>query len=262
MIRIHPTAIVDPAATLGAGVSVGPYTIIGPDVHIGARTTVAHHSAIEGHTSIGEDNVIYGFASIGVHPQDKKYRGEPTSLVIGHRNTIREHCTISVGTVQDQGVTTIGHDNWIMANTHIAHDCWIGHKVVLVQNACLGGHVRVDDRAIIGGLVHVHQFCRVGTLAMVGMGVGVTMDVPPYMMVAGDKAYVAGLNLEGLQRLQFSQDTVCCLRQAYKVLYRQHRTLQQACLFLESMQHVAEIKLLLDFLQHKGRGIMRGKRCQ
>ena len=174
--HIHSTALVDAAAQIDASVQIGPYAVIGPNVRIGAGTTVGAHCVIDGHTSIGQDNRIYQFASVGAPPQDKKYAGEPTALVIGDRNTIREFCTINTGTAQDRGVTTVGDDNWIMAYVHIAHDCTVGHGTVLANNATLAGHVQIDDFAIIGGLTGVHQFTRVGAYVMAGFASHISQD--------------------------------------------------------------------------------------
>ena len=225
---IHPTAIVDAAAKLDASVRVGPYAVIGPHVSIGAGSTVGAHAVIEGRTTIGADNHIFQFASVGAPPQDKKYAGEPTELVIGERNTIREFCTINTGTAQDRGVTTVGDDNWIMAYVHIAHDCLVGNGTVLANNATLAGHVQVDDFAIIGGLTGIHQFTRVGAYVMAGFASHISQDVPPFMMVDGNPLAVRGLNLEGLRRRGFSAGRVAAIKQMHRLLYRQGLTLAAA----------------------------------
>ncbi|MBN9322374.1 MAG: acyl-ACP--UDP-N-acetylglucosamine O-acyltransferase, partial [Delftia acidovorans] len=190
--RIHPTALIDSAAQLDSSVSVGPYAVIGPHVEIGAGTTIGAHCVVEGHTRIGCDNRIFQFASLGAQPQDKKYAGEPTRLVIGDRNTVREFCTFNAGTVQDQGVTVIGHDNWIMAYVHVAHDCVVGSHTILANNATLAGHVHVGDHVILGGLTGVHQFTKVGAHAMAGFASHISQDVPPFMMVDGNPLSVRG----------------------------------------------------------------------
>ncbi|WP_406625005.1 acyl-ACP--UDP-N-acetylglucosamine O-acyltransferase [Acidovorax sp. SDU_ACID1] len=262
MSAIHPTAIVDPAAQFAGDVSIGPYAVIGPHVAIGARTTVGAHCVIEGHTTIGEDNRIFQFASLGAAPQDKKYAGEPTRLVIGHRNTIREFCTFNTGTAQDRGETVIGDDNWIMAYVHIAHDCVVGSQTILANNATLAGHVHVGDWAIIGGLTGVHQFSRIGAHAMAGFASHVSQDVPPFMMVDGNPLAVRGLNTEGLRRRGFSPQRVAGLKQAYRLLYRQGLTLEAAVTAMQEAgqahpEAVQDIALLRDFVAASRRGIAR-----
>jgi len=259
---IHPTAIVDAAARLGEGVSVGPYAVIGPHVAIGARTSVGAHCVIEGHTQIGEDNRIFQFASLGAAPQDKKYAGEPTRLVIGDRNTIREFCTFNTGTVQDAGVTTLGDDNWVMAYVHIAHDCTVGNHTVLANNATLAGHVHVGDHVILGGLTGVHQFCRIGAHAMAGFASHVSQDVPPFTMVDGNPLAARGLNTEGLRRRGFSAARIGALKQGYRLLYRQGLTLQAAldaldALAQDSAEGAADVRQLRDFAAQSRRGIVR-----
>jgi len=259
---IHPTAIVDPAAQLDPSVTVGPYAVIGPHVRIGARTSVGAHCVIEGHTTIGADNRIFQFASLGAEPQDKKYAGEPTRLVIGDRNTIREFCTFNTGTVQDQGETRVGDDNWIMAYVHIAHDCVVGNNVILANSATLAGHVHVGDQVIIGGLTGVHQYSRVGAHAMAGFASHVSQDVPPFMMVDGNPLAVRGLNIEGLRRRGFSAQRVSALKQAYRLLYRQGLTLEAALSAMGELPHSHpeaedDIALLRDFVAASRRGIAR-----
>ena len=211
---IHPTAIIHSGARLGAGVSVGPYSIIGEHVEIGDNTRIGPHVVISGHTRIGCDNRIFQFSSIGEIPQDKKYAGEPTRLEIGDRNTIREYCTLNLGTVQDAGVTRVGDDNWIMAYVHIAHDCQVGNKTIFANNAQLAGHVHVGDWAIFGGYTGVHQFCRVGAHTMTAVGTVILQDVLPYVMAAGNSATPYGINAEGLKRRGFSPDALMVLKRA------------------------------------------------
>ena len=225
---IHPSAVVAATARIADDVTIGPYAVVGEDVEIGAGTTVDSHVVINGPTRIGRDNHIYQFASIGDDPQDKKYAGEPTTLVIGDRNTIREFCTISRGTAQDRGETTIGDDNWIMAYVHIAHDCVIGDKTIMANNATLAGHVHVGDWAIFGGFSGVHQFCRVGPHAFLGMYAGVNQDVPAYTIVAGIPAVPRGINAEGLKRRDFSAAQIRNIRAAYRLVYRQGLKLSAA----------------------------------
>ncbi|MDD2609104.1 MAG: acyl-ACP--UDP-N-acetylglucosamine O-acyltransferase [Giesbergeria sp.] len=260
--NIHPTALVDAAAQIDSSVCIGPYTVIGPQVCIGAGTTVGAHCVIEGYTTIGQDNRIFQFASLGAAPQDKKYAGEPTRLLIGDRNTIREFCTFNTGTVQDQGITRIGHDNWIMAYVHIAHDCMVGNQTVLANNATLAGHVQVGDYAIIGGLTGLHQFTKVGAHVMAGFASHISQDVPPFMMVDGNPLAVRGLNVEGLRRRGFSAARIAAIKQMHRLLYRQGLTLEAArqaiAELLTSHPDAADdIALLLDFLAASTRGIAR-----
>ena len=256
---IHPTAIIHSGARLGAGVSVGPYSIIGEHVEIGDNTRIGPHVVISGHTRIGCDNRIFQFSSIGEIPQDKKYAGEPICLEIGDRNTIREYCTLNLGTVQDAGVTRVGDDNWIMAYVHIAHDCQVGNKTIFANNAQLAGHVHVGDWAIFGGYTGVHQFCRVGAHTMTAVGTVILQDVPPYVMAAGNSATPYGINAEGLKRRGFSPDALMVLKRAYRTLYKSGLTLDEAKAKLEedAKMHPAEIQPILDFLAVSKRGIIR-----
>ncbi len=260
---IHPTAIVDPAAQLHPTVAVGPYAVIGPQVHIGAHTSIGAHCVIDGITTIGESNQIHSHAALGGGPQDKKYAGEPTRLEIGNRNTIREFCTFNTGTIQDQGVTRIGDDNWIMAYVHIAHDCQVGNNTILANNATLAGHVQVADWAIIGGLTGVHQFSKVGAHVMAGFASHISQDVPPFTMVDGHPLAVRGLNLEGLRRRGFSAERLAVIKQVYRVLYRSGLTLQAAMDALQNLhgscepEAQADVQLMLDFLAQSTRGIVR-----
>ncbi|WP_069106649.1 acyl-ACP--UDP-N-acetylglucosamine O-acyltransferase [Acidovorax sp. RAC01] len=262
MSNIHPTAIVADGAVLDGTVTVGPYAVIGPQVTIGPGTTVGAHCVIEGRTTIGSDNRIFQFASLGAAPQDKKYAGEPTRLVIGDRNTIREFCTFNLGTAQDRGVTTIGDDNWIMAYVHIAHDCVVGNQTILANNATLAGHVHVADQAIIGGLTGVHQFVKIGAHVMAGFASHISQDVPPFMMVDGNPLSVRGLNLEGLRRRGFSPARVAAIKQMHRLLYRQGLTLDAAraaiaALPAEHPEAATDVALVQGFLDSSTRGIAR-----
>jgi UDP-N-acetylglucosamine acyltransferase len=262
MAQIHPTAIVDPKAELDASVSVGPYTVIGPHVKVGAGTTIAAHVVLEGHTTIGRDNRIWQFASIGAANQDKKYQGEPTELVIGERNTIREFTTLQVGTVQDKGRTTIGDDNWIMAYVHVAHDCVVGNNTTLANNTTMAGHVELGDWVTVGGLTGIHQFVKIGAHAMVGFQSAVSQDVPPFMLVDGNPLAVRGVNVVGLRRREFSAERINVVRQMHKLLYRENRTLDDAKAAIAALtQSVSEagadIELMLGFLGSAERGIAR-----
>ncbi|MCW5220314.1 acyl-ACP--UDP-N-acetylglucosamine O-acyltransferase [Verminephrobacter aporrectodeae] len=264
MSTIHPTAIVADGACLDPSVSVGPYAVIGAQVVIGPGTSVGAHCVIEGRTTIGADNRIAPFASLGGPPQDKKYAGEPTRLVIGQRNTIREFCTFNLGTAQDRGVTRIGDDNWIMAYVHIAHDCVVGDQTILANNATLAGHVQVADQAIIGGLTGVHQFVKVGAHAMAGFASHVTQDVPPFMLVAGNPLALHGLNLEGLRRRGFTAARVAGIKQMHRLLYREGLTLEAACEALAQLpashpEAASDVALMRDFLGTSTRGIVRAR---
>jgi len=243
-------------------VTVGPYAVIGPDVRIGAGTTVGAHCVIEGHTTIGAQNHIFQFASLGAQPQDKKYAGEPTRLVIGDRNTIREFCTFNTGTVQDQGLTQVGSDNWIMAYVHIAHDCVVGNHTVLANNATLAGHVTDDDHAILGGLTGVHQFTQIGAHVMAGFASHISQDVPPFMLVDGNPLAVRGFNLEGLRRRGFSPQRLAAVKQMHKLLYRQGLTLEAArqaivALAAQYPEAAADIEALSAFIARSKRGLAR-----
>ncbi len=255
---IHPQAIIDPSARLAEDVSIGAFSVIGAGVEIGAGTRIASHVVIDGPTRIGSDNRIYAFAAIGGDPQDKKYAGEATSLVIGDRNVIREYCTFSRGTVQDGGMTHLGDDNWIMAYVHIAHDCRIGNHTIFANSASLAGHVTVEDHVILGGFTLLHQFCKVGAHAFTAMNSVISKDVPPFVMVSGHMAKPYGLNSEGLKRRGFSPGTLSRLRKAYKILYRSGLPLEQAIEQLQAMDGtVAEIDRLVAFLKGVTRGIVR-----
>ena len=262
MARVHPTALVDAAAELAADVTVGPYTVIGAGVKVGTGTTIGAHCVIEGPTTVGCDNRIYSHAVIGADPQDMKYRGEPTELVIGDRNTIREFCHFNRGTVQDGGVTRIGSDNWIMAYVHIAHDVQLGSHTILANNATLAGHVHVGDWAFIGGLSGIHQFCKVGAHAMTAFQSHVSQDVPPFMTVGGNPLAVHGFNIEGLRRRGFSRERIAQVKQMHRLLYRDGLTLEQAKAQIQALAGAveggdADVSLLLDFLAASTRGIAR-----
>uniref|UniRef100_UPI0028AF74CA acyl-ACP--UDP-N-acetylglucosamine O-acyltransferase n=1 Tax=Melaminivora sp. TaxID=1933032 RepID=UPI0028AF74CA len=221
------------------------------------------HCVVEGHTQIGEDNRIFQFASLGAAPQDKKYAGEPTRLVIGDRNTIREFCTLNTGTVQDRGETTLGDDNWVMAYVHVAHDCVVGSHTVLANNATLAGHVHVGDHAVVGGLTGVHQFCRIGAHAMVGFGSHVSQDVPPFITVDGNPLGARGLNTEGLRRRGFAPERIAALKQAYRALFRQGLTRDAALARLKELAAQApgdaggDLAALAVFVAASHRGIVR-----
>ena len=255
---IDSTAIVDPSAKVSKNVSVGAYTVIGKDVEIGEGTWIGPHVVINGPTRIGKDNKIYQFASIGEVPQDKKYGGEDTWLEIGDRNVIREFCTFNRGTVQDLGVTRVGHDNWIMAYVHIAHDCTVGNHTVLANNTNLAGHVTVEDYAILGGFTLVHQYCRIGAYSFTGYNSGISMDVPPYVMASGYRAEPHGLNIEGMRRRNVVPEVIQTLKRAYKTIYRSNLTLEAALAQLAPVANNSpEVARLVEFIQKSERGIVR-----
>ena len=260
--NIHPTAIVDPRAEIDATASIGPYSVIGAHVVIGAGTTVGPHCVIDGRTTLGRDNHIFQFNSIGAIPQDKKYAGEPTELVIGDRNTIREFCTLNLGVPQAGGITTVGNDNWIMAYTHIAHDCHVGNHTTLANNTTLAGHVHLGDWVTVGGLTGIHQFVKIGAHAMVGFASAVAQDVPPFMLVDGNPLAVRGYNLVGLRRRGFSAERLGAVKQMHKMLYRHGLTLEAArAAIADLLQSVPEaagdVAMMEQFLADATRGIAR-----
>jgi UDP-N-acetylglucosamine acyltransferase len=258
MSAIHPTAIVHPGARLAEGVQIGPYSIIGEHVEIGEGTTVGPHVVIEGHTRIGRNNRIYQFCSIGSDPQDKKYANEPTRLEIGDGNTIREFCSFSTGTLQDGGLTRVGNDNWIMAYVHVAHDCDVGNNTIFANNATLAGHVTVGDWAILGGFTGVHQFVRVGAHSFCGVGTVLLQDLPPFVTVSGNPSAPHGINSEGLKRRGFTSEGIMAIKRAYKTLYRNGLTLDEARKQIaEAALEQPELQQFSDFIAESGRGIVR-----
>ncbi|TDO96397.1 acyl-ACP--UDP-N-acetylglucosamine O-acyltransferase [Marinomonas balearica] len=258
-MAIHPTAIVDSRAEIDPSVEIGPFCVIGPDVKIDAGTDVKSHVVINGHTSIGKDNEIYQFASVGEANQDKKYKGEPTRLVIGDRNVIRESATIHRGTVQDNSVTTIGDGNLFMASTHVGHDCIVGDNNILANYAALAGHVTVGDSVILGGYTGIHQFCQVNSYSMCGMGSMVTKDVPRYVMVSGNPSKAHGMNFEGMRRRGTPADVIKALRHTYKVVYKKGLPLEQALADIENSVffEMSEVIAFVDSIKASNRGIVR-----
>ena len=255
---IHPSAIVEDGAVIGAGVHIGPFCYVGSQVEIGEGTVLKSHVVVNGMTKIGRDNEIYQFSSIGEVNQDLKYAGEPTRVEIGDRNRLRESVTIHRGTAQGGNLTKVGSDNLLMINAHIAHDCVIGNRCIFANNATLGGHVTVDDFAIIGGMTAVHQFCVIGAHVMVGGCSGVAQDVPPYVIAQGNHATPFGLNIEGLKRRGFEKESLHAIRNAYKILYRSGKTLEEAKPEIAELakQHPA-VQLFVDFFERSTRGIIR-----
>lgn len=258
MARIHPSAIIEEGAQLADDVRVGAYSIIRSEVKIGAGTTVAPHVIIEGRTTIGCDNEIFQFASIGAIPQDLKYRGEESALIIGDRNKIREFTTLHLGTEDGGRQTTIGDDNLFMAYTHVAHDCRVGNHVILANAATLAGHVEVGDFAILGGMSAVHQFTRIGSHVMASGGSMIAQDVVPFVIVQGDRAKTVGLNLVGMKRRGFSDTELSAIKKAYRVLFRSGKRQEEALRELEGWDDISpSVKLLIDFVRQSERGIVR-----
>ena len=255
---IHSTAIISDKADLADDVVVGPYAVIGDDVEIASGTQIDSHVVINGPTKIGKDNHIYQFASIGDDPQDKKYANEPTRLIVGDRNTIREFCTFSRGTTQDKGETIMGDDNWIMAYVHVAHDCVIGDKTIMANNTTLAGHVHVGDWVIMGGFSGAHQFCKIGAHAFLGMYSGINRDVAAYTMVSGQPAATRGINSEGLKRRGFTPEQISNIKNAYRITFRKGKRKEEA---IEEIAALAaeqpELELFLDSLRSSERGLTR-----
>lgn len=259
---IHPTAVVDPGARLGQGVNVGPYAILGPHVVVGDGCTIHPHAVVDGHTTLGEKVEIFPFAAVGLKPQDLKYDGSPTKLLIGDRTVIREFTTLQPGTLgRGTGVTKIGRDCLIMAYCHVAHDCEVGDKVIMVNASQLGGHVIVEDAVLLGGVTTVHQFTRIGTRAITGASTRVVMDIPPYTMADGHPAELHGLNSIGLKRAGVPEPTRRALKRAFRALFREDRY-KEALAELESSlaKEVPEVDHLCRFLRASTRGVTRAPR--
>jgi len=255
---IHKTAILSDSADIADDVEIGPYSVIGDRVRIGRGTRIASHVVINGPTIIGEDNRIYQFCSIGDDPQDKKYAGEETRLEIGDRNTIREYCTINRGTAQDEGITSLGNDNWILAYAHIAHDCRVGSYTIFSNNATLAGHVHVGDWVIFAGFSGAHQFCHVGAHSFLGMFAGTSRDVPAYTMVAGQPATVRGINSEGLKRRNFTPAQISNIKNAYRIVYRKGMKLNDAIAEVEELAKTQpELEIFAKSLHTSDRGLLR-----
>jgi len=255
---IHPTAVIDAEAKIGENVKIGPYCIIEADTVIGDGCELKSHVVVARHTHIGKYNKIYPFASIGEDPQDKKYDNEPTRLVIGDNNTIREYVTINRGTVDDAGLTQIGDDNWIMAYVHIAHDCVLGNHTILANCTSLAGHVHVGNYAILGGFTKLHQFCRVGDHAFTAMDSGFQKDVPPFVMAQGNPAKPRAINFEGLKRRGFSKERIALIKAAYRIIYKSDLKLSEAMTALENLAKESEdVKMMFEFIQNSSRSIIR-----
>lgn len=255
---IHKTAIVNSKADIAEDVHIGPFCIISEGAVIKRGTRLISNVIIEGQTEIGENCVIHPFATVGVAPQDIKYKNEKTGVKVGNNNIIREYVSIHRASVAGDGLTEIGDSNFLMAYVHIAHDCKIGNSVIMANAATLAGHVQVEDHAVIGGLVAVHQFTRIGAYSMVGGFSGIGQDIPPYTMASGARAKLYGLNVIGLKRHGFSDETINSLKKAYKILFREKRTLKDALKKIKSeLPEIPEIKHLIEFIEKNKRGICR-----
>lgn len=255
---IHPSSIISPSATIGENVEIGPFCIIGDNVDIDDGCRLTSHVVVNGHSKIGKRNTFFQFCSIGEDCQDKKYAGETTYLEIGDDNVFRESCTIHRGTTQDSSLTKIGSRNLMMVNTHLAHDCRVGNDNVFANNATIAGHVHIGDFVILGGMTAVHQFCHIGSHAFTGGGAILLRDLPPYVMFSGIKHIPQGINSEGLKRRGFTSDMISNIKRAYKVLYRNNNTFDEALTLIASMANDAnELKIMSEFLQQATRGVSR-----
>ncbi|HEX5960642.1 MAG TPA: acyl-ACP--UDP-N-acetylglucosamine O-acyltransferase [Rhodanobacteraceae bacterium] len=255
---VHPTAIVAADARLADDIAVGPYTVIGAGVEIDVGCRVGAHALIQGQTRIGRDNRIDAYASIGGDPQDKKYRGERSELVIGEGNTFHEFVTINRGTAEGGGVTRIGDDNWVMAYVHVAHDCQIGSHTIFANNATLAGHVEIGDWVVLGGFAGVHQFCKIGAHAFAAMYSAINRDVPPFIYVAGQFAEPRGVNAEGLKRRGFDTQRIAAIKRAYRTLYMSHKTLGEARAALAGQADASEdVRAFCDFIDRSERSLVR-----
>jgi UDP-N-acetylglucosamine acyltransferase len=255
---IHSTAIVDPKAELAANVKIGPYSIIGENVFIGSGTVIGSHVVIDPYVTIGPDCKIFQYAAIGAPPQSLKFKGEKTYVKIGRGCIIREFVTIHRGTGFGGGITEIGEENFLMAYTHIAHDCKIGRKVVMANNATLAGHIIIGDHATVGGLVAIHQFVRIGDYAFIGGKAGVPKDIPPYVIAAGDRAKLHGLNLVGLKRQGMSPKTLSSLKKTYRIFFRIGLTVNEAVERVRAeVEQIPEVVKFIEFIKTSERGVTR-----
>ena len=258
MKQIHSTAIIDPQAELDTEVEVGAYSIIGAGVKIGKGSKIHSHVVIQGRTMLGEANVVFPFATVGSAPQDLKYKGEPSELIIGNRNTIREYVSLNPGTSGGGMVTRVGDQNLLMMYCHIAHDCIVGNRNVIANGATLGGHVIVEDFVIVGGLVGVHQFVRIGTGAILGAGSMVSKDVPPYCNATGDRARLHGLNVEGLKRRGFDKTIIDAIRKAYRICFQSKLKTDDALKKIrQELPAIAEVEKFVSFIAASQRGVCR-----
>lgn len=264
---IHPTAIVDKRAELGSEVEVGPYSIIGPHVKIGDRSRIFAHAVVDGHTSLGPENTVFPFAAVGGAPQDLKYKGEPSTLVIGARNTIRENVTLQRGTASGTMTTVIGDGNLFMVGSHVAHDCVIGNHNVFANNVGLAGHVEIGNRVILGGLIGVHQFVRISDFALISAGSMVGKDVPPFCIAQGDRCSLRGINVIGLRRAGFQASDIAEVRQVYRKIFLGHLEGDRSISWTERLNQIPDelasrplIKQMLDFMRASKRGVTPGRR--
>jgi UDP-N-acetylglucosamine acyltransferase len=258
MRKIHDTALVDRNAQLDSDVEIGPYSVIGPQVKIGKGTRISAHVVVEGRTTIGQGNVIFPFATVGTAPQDLKYKGEASELIIGNGNTIREYASLNPGTQGGGMVTRVGDFNLLMMYCHIAHDCTLGNRNIIANGATLGGHVVVEDFVIVGGLVGIHQFVRLGTGALIGAGSMVSMDVPPFCNATGDRARLRGLNVEGMKRRGFDKARIDAVRKAYRVMFQSKLKTKEALARVgQEIPASDEVKCLVSFVANSQRGICR-----
>jgi len=256
--NIHPTAVLETGSKIGENVTIGPYAVIGSNVEIGNGNKIHAHVVIEGHTKIGENNQIFPFTAIGCEPQSVSYNGEPTEVHIGNNNVFRENITVNRGTVDDQGLTSIGDDNLFMAYVHIAHDCELGSNLLFSNNASLAGHVQVADHVVLAGYTLVHQFCRIGEHSFCGVNTFCIQDVPPYTLVAGNKAITHGINIRGLRRRGFEKEEITELKRAYKIVYRSGHTMTRALEEIESCEwQTTSVAKLVEFIKTSTRGVIR-----
>ncbi len=256
--EIHSTAVIELGAEIGSGVSIGPYTVVGANVKIGDGTKLSAHVVIEGHTTIGKNNHIFSFTAIGGEPQSISYKGEPTQTVIGDNNIFRENITVNRGTIDDEGITSIGNNNLFMAYVHIAHDCRLGSELLFSNNASLAGHVKVGDYVGLAGYTLVHQFCRIGEHSFCGVNTFCIQDVPPYTLVAGNKAITHGINARGIRGRGFSKNEITELKRAYKIIYRSGHTLKVALDEIDAKQwECKHVSKLVEFIRESKRGVIR-----
>ena len=257
-MNIHPTAIVHPRAKIAEGVEIGAYSVVGEHVSVGKDTRIASHVLVEGWTTIGERNQIFPFSCIGTAPQDIGYKNEETYLIIGNDNVIRESATVHRATTKEDRVTVIGNNNFLMAYSHVAHDCKLGNHIIMANSVGLGGHITVGDYAILGGIVAVHQFVRIGAYAIIGGQSAVPQDIPPYVSASGNRAKLYGLNLVGLKRRGFSEQSIANLKKAYRIIFRSGLILEEALAKVKAeLGDSPEAMHLMEFMKNSKRGITR-----
>ena len=259
MNNIHPTAIIDPSAKIDPTTTVGPYTVIGPDTVVGKNNKIGPFCVIE-NTTMGDNNELIASAFVGIKPQDLSYKDEPTRVVMGNGNKIRECVTIHRST-DVNNPTTVGNNCLLMANSHVAHDCHLGNNIIVANSTGIAGHVQIEDRVVISGIVGIHQFNRVGTMAMISGGTMATLDIPPYCVAQGERAHLVGLNIVGMRRNGLSRETMLEIRRAYKFLFRSGKILAKACDELEAQKPCAEVQHMIDFCRNSKRGIAGAKRA-